>query len=46
VWARRGVWLGWAIFRSLVRGVYDGPFYLMSNPRNTHLARSVIHAVP
>ena len=25
VWRRRGVWLGWAIFRSLVRGDYDGP---------------------
>src|SRR5215208_2831379 len=25
VWRRREVWLGWAIFRSLVRGDYDGP---------------------
>src|SRR5215210_2366834 len=36
VWARRGVWLGWAICCSLVRGDYDGPLSTL-NPRNTHL---------
>src|SRR5215210_849806 len=33
---RRGVWLGRAIFFSLVRGDYDGPLSI-SYPRNTHL---------
>jgi hypothetical protein len=36
VWARRWVWLGWAICCSFVRGDYDGPFST-PNPRNTHL---------
>jgi hypothetical protein len=34
---RRGAWLGRAFFRSLVRGEYDGSFYLVPNPRITHL---------
>jgi hypothetical protein len=33
----RGAWLGRAFFRSLVRGEYDGSFYLIPNPRITHL---------
>src|SRR5829696_2506679 len=38
---RRGVWLGRAIFFSLVRGDYDGPLSI-SYPRNTHLVPSVL----
>src|SRR5829696_9199964 len=35
VWARRGVWLGWAIFRSLVRGDYDGPLRAVRSKRTS-----------
>src|SRR5215212_7872801 len=37
VWARRGVWLGWAIFLLGEGRLRWPPFYLLSNPRNTHL---------
>ena len=39
---RRGVWLGRAIFRSLVRGDYDGPFL----SRDRHLTASFPDLAP
>src|SRR4051812_37150551 len=39
--ARVGVCCGWVIRGSFRRGVGWPPFYLILNPRNTHLGRAV-----
>src|SRR5829696_1444175 len=38
VCARRGVWLAWAIFFSLVRGDYDGPLSISHPIHATHIS--------
>src|SRR5215213_3780586 len=42
VWARRGVWLGWAIYYSVARGDYDGPF--LSRIKSTQHTSRGAHA--
>src|SRR5215208_1965970 len=45
VWRRRGVWLGWAIFCSLVRGDYDGPF-LSRDQSTQHTSSAQVGGIP
>src|SRR5215217_5634817 len=42
--ARRGVWLGWAICCSLVRGDYDGPFLSRSQSTQHTSSSSLLRA--